>query len=99
MIRLELTLSEAEQLQQWLSTMMVPPTTQVDNNQGQVILDKLVAACGKARLLQVCPVFQRPFTQELSGRTGQYCSNACKQKAYRQRRDSWQQHYGPNDQP
>ena len=89
MIRLELTLSEAEQLQQWLSTVGTAPTLHMDHAQSQAILERLTAAYDSARLEQPCPVCQRPFTQEKRGRTGQYCSSACKQKAYRQRRNSW----------
>jgi hypothetical protein len=49
-------------------------------------LGRLAAAGQQETLQQLCPVCQQQFTQHQSGRLASYCSNACKQKAYRQRR-------------
>ena len=51
------------------------------------ILHKLDLAQQHATRTLCCPVCQTAFTQLTTGRTGQYCSAACKQKAYR--RNAW----------
>ena len=83
MIRLELTLQESEFLQRWLTAPSCPDSQQVD--QRRQLLDKVTVARQLALQEQTCPVCERPFTQLTQGRTGCYCSSACKQKAYRQR--------------
>ena len=91
MIRLELTLQESDFLQQWLSSPSHPDSQQADQ-----LLDKVTAARQLALQEQNCPVCNQPFTQLKRGRSGRYCSNACKQKAYRQRSAQWiRQHYPP----
>lgn len=83
MIRLELTLQECDCLQRWLSSPSLPDSQQVD--QRRRLLDKVTAARQLAFQEQTCPVCSRLFTQLTRGRSGRYCSNACKQKAYRRR--------------
>lgn len=93
MVRLELTLAEARQLQHWL-TQGHPPL------QESACLDRvstiLAEALAEAIQRHQCPVCQQWFTRVLSGRTGRYCSAACKQKAYRQRRLDSRKQFGPS---
>lgn len=94
MIRFELTLQECDCLQRWLSSPSHPDPQQAD--QRRQLLDKVTAARQLALQEQNCPVCNQPFTQLKQGRSGRYCSNACKQKAYRQRASKWiRQHYPP----
>lgn len=79
MITLRLTLSELNQLRQLLAD-------QVDAEH-DLLLAKLDDARSQATLQRTCPVCQKTFTQLKAGRNAQYCSAACKQKAYRQRCD------------
>ena len=88
---MELTLSEAQRLQQCVSDVL---RTQADDEL-QTIWTKLVEAEANATYEAHCPVCQSWFTQDKVGRTGQYCSAACKQKAYRQRRSAWRKQFGP----
>lgn len=89
MIRLDLTQQESESLLHWLQT------------QSQAGLDpsvqqKMVSACQEALQQQTCPVCGHTFDQLKKGRTGLYCSNACRQKAYRLRRyDMIRQRFPP----
>ena len=86
MIRLELTLAETYLLQQWLTDSLSDRSAQPAQRAGlQAILSKLTLAADQATCQLHCPVCQHAFTQEKAGRTGRYCSVACKQKAYRQR--------------
>ncbi|NJN81802.1 MAG: hypothetical protein HC802_05615 [Caldilineaceae bacterium] len=80
MVRLELTLAEARQLQHWLTNTHPSGLESVSR-----LPTKLAAALDDATQRHLCPVCQQGFTQEHSGRTGRYCSAACKQKAYRRR--------------
>lgn len=82
MIQLNLTLQEACFLRTSLSDL---PQDAISDDI-QHILHKLDLAQQSATSTQQCPVCRRSFTQFTNGRTGHYCSNACKQKAYRQRR-------------
>ena len=94
MIRLELTLQESDFLQQWLASPFHPDSQQAD--QRRQLLDKVTAARQLALQEQNCPVCKQAFTQLKRGRNGRYCSNACKQKAYRQRSAQWiRQRYPP----
>ena len=79
MITLRLTLPELEHLRHTLSAKLAPSLT--------ALRDKLDEAQREATLQRTCPVCGITFTQLRSGRSAQYCSAACKQKAYRQRRD------------
>lgn len=79
MIRLNLTRQESEFLLQWLENKPQPEL-------GHSLQQKVVAACQQALQPQTCPICGHTFDQLKIGRTGRYCSNACKQKAYRQRR-------------
>jgi hypothetical protein len=83
MIRLELTIQESDFLQQWLLSSSHPAPQQAE--QRRQLLDKVIAARQRSLQEQLCPVCNQPFTQLKRGRTGRYCSSACRQKAYRQR--------------
>ena len=86
MVRLELTLAETDLLQQWLTDSLSDRSAQSAQREGlHAILTKLTLAADQATCQLHCPVCQHAFTQEKAGRTGRYCSVACKQKAYRQR--------------
>lgn len=80
MITLRLTLSELEQLRLALGAQPLAHAAQ------NALLSKLDAAQQQACLQRTCPICQSTFTQLKAGRTANYCSAACKQKAYRQRR-------------
>ena len=87
MVRLELTLAETYLLQQSLTDCLSDRSAQPAQREGlHTVLTKLTLAADQATRQLCCPVCLRAFTQEKTGRTGRYCSLACKQKAYRQRR-------------
>ena len=86
MVRLELTLAEAHQLQHWLTDTRQSVQESVPSLRLPTLLPKLAEALENATQRRQCPVCLQWFTQEQSGRTGRYCGTACKQKAYRQRR-------------
>ncbi len=79
MIVLRLTLPELDLLRQRLAGQ--------SDDAAATLLAKLDARRQEATSQRTCPVCGNAFTQLESGRSGQYCSAACKQKAYRQRRD------------
>ena len=79
MITLRLTLSELQQLRSLLADQR-----DVDQN---LLLAKLDDVLHQATVQRVCPVCEQSFTQLKFGRTANYCSAACKQKAYRNRHD------------
>ena len=87
MITLQLTLSELEQLRLALGAL---PLADAARN---ALLSKLDEAQQQACLQRTCPVCQSTFTQLKAGRNANYCSAACKQKAYRQRRSRALTHY------
>ena len=85
MIQLKLTRQEATALRTQLASL--EPAGLDDDIQH--ILHKLDRAQQHATHTLCCPICQTAFTQLTTGRTGQYCCAACKQKAYRQRRNAW----------
>ncbi len=87
MITLHLTLSELKQLRKLLAD-------QVDAEH-DLLLTKLDDARSQATEERICPVCHVTFTQLKVGRIAQYCSVACKQKAYRQRCDQARRQFGP----
>ena len=89
-MRLELTLQEAATLRRWLVDV-----GGADADTLQTILGKLDRAQAEATREAHCPVCGQQFTSETTGRAGVYCSAACKQKAYRQRRNAWRRRVGP----
>jgi hypothetical protein len=90
MIRLEFTLTETEQLHHWLVDLGHDPTAALQRQQlRHLLLTKLRTALDNATCPTECPVCHTCFTQAKTGRYGRYCSPACKQKAYRQRRQEW----------
>lgn len=85
-IRLDLSLVEGGQLQHWLTAALQMGGGDDDLHQDlERVLAKLTAAADQAVRLVQCPVCQEWFAQGMLGRSAQYCSPACKQKAYRQR--------------
>ena len=94
-MRLELTLQEAAQLRHCLTEALAQYERGADDEELKNLFNKIVAAEARATRQVTCPVCQQLFTQETVGRTGLYCSTACKQKAYRQRRDQWRRTQGP----
>ena len=62
----------------------------------QTILEKVTKAQVHAIQRLWCPVCGKEFSREAGGRNGVYCGTACKQKAYRQRRNAWRKQVGPN---
>lgn len=91
MIRLELTLTEAERLRRCLTDHLL---TQGDATL-QMVCTKLVEAETQATQQTQCPVCHDWFCQDKIGRSGHYCSAACKQKAYRQRQQAWRRQFRP----
>jgi NAD-dependent DNA ligase len=90
MLRLELTLAEARQIQHWLTDahQSVPESM-------HYLSIKLAEVLDNATQPHLCPVCQEEFVQAQRKSTGRYCSAACKQKAYRQRRLSSRKQFGP----
>jgi len=89
MITLHLTLSELEQLRLVLGAQALADGTLSG------LLSKLNDAQQQACLLRTCPICQLTFTQLKAGRIANYCSAACKQKAYRQRCNRARRQFGP----
>ena len=90
MIRIDLTQQESQLLLHWLEN-------KTPSDLESSLQQKMVAACRQALTQLTCPVCEQPFDQLKKGRTGLYCSNACRQKAYRQRRyDHLRQSYPPS---
>jgi len=93
-MRLELTLPEAKSLQRYLVDTLALQEDAGDEQILKTLLNKVIDAQNRAIQETVCPVCQQSFSQEKIGRTGRYCSAACKQKAYRRRRNDWRKQYG-----
>lgn len=91
-MRLELTLAEVERLRRCLAELLENKKLPgAEDPTLQAILDKLAEATCEVQ----CPVCGQVFTRQNVGRAGVYCSTACKQKAYRERRKAWRKHPGP----
>ena len=84
MIRLDLSIQQAD----WLQQLLLDHRRDSDPlaNSLRTQLDQAYA---QATTTQTCPVCNQTFTQLRRGRSGLYCSAACKQKAYRQRYNAW----------
>lgn len=95
-MRLDLTLQETERLRYCLTEALAFHAGDADEQVLKNLLEKVVEAESLSIRQLRCPVCQQLFTQESVGRTGAYCSAACKQKAYRQRRNAWRKRVGPN---
>ena len=93
-MRLDLTLQETERLRRCLTEALAFHEGDADEQVLKNLLEKVVEAESRSTRQSHCPVCQQPFTREAVGRTGVYCSTACKQKAYRQRRDAWRRQVG-----
>jgi hypothetical protein len=91
MIRLELTRIETQRLRHCVADHLIA----LGDETLQAIWAKLTEAEAAASQPMQCPVCRRWFSQDKTGRTGQYCSAACKQRAYRQRRQTWRKQFGP----
>lgn len=98
-MRLDLTLREAETLRYCLTQALALHERDVDDQVLKNLLEKVDAAEVRSTRSVRCPVCQQSFSQETAGRTGVYCSPACKQKAYRQRRNAWRRQLGPYASP
>ena len=98
-MRLDLTLQETERLRHWLTDALASHAGGADEQVLKKLLGKVVEAESRSTRQLRCPVCRQFFTQEAVGRTGTYCSAACKQKAYRQRRDTWRKQFGPSVSP
>ncbi len=92
MIRFELTRAETDLLVQWLS--QTPARQEEETPDRLVLLTKLTAIQQMATSQAHCPICRQPFVQHKDGRTGKYCSAACKQKAYRLRRNNARKQFG-----
>jgi hypothetical protein len=96
-MRLELTLVELQQLQHCLRAELQRHPAQDDQCQTlQPLLTKLENAAMQASRPSECAVCHHWFSQDQDGRTGHYCSAACKQKAYRQRQLAARKQFGPS---
>ena len=95
-MRLELTIQEAAYLRHCLADALALHEGVGDDQELKNLFNKVVEAEVRSTKQSPCPVCQQIFTQETVGRTGRYCSAACKQKAYRQRRDKWMRRQGPS---
>jgi hypothetical protein len=85
-IRLQLSLAEGYQLQQWLTQLLQTASVGDDLHLDlRRVLVALNEAAGQAVHLIQCPVCQEWFAKGARGRNAQYCGAACRQKAYRQR--------------
>lgn len=91
MIRLNLTHQEADLLHRLLTDITPGQPSEV----AATLLVKLQIAQEQATRTTRCPVCETIFPQSSAGRTGQYCSAACKQKAYRLRRNAQRRRFGP----
>jgi hypothetical protein len=95
-IRLELSLAEGRQLQHWLTHLLPTEPRCTDDSQTlQGLLANLSRACDQAVRFIQCPVCRTCFPQGTVGRSAQYCTSACKQKAYRQRKNARKKQFGP----
>lgn len=93
MIRLDLDLPAWTLLHDLLTEhLATSPTGEnlASNELAQELYQNLLAAHATATSTQTCPVCRQTFTQLKNGRLGHYCSPACRQKAYRQRRLAFQ---------
>jgi ribosomal protein L37AE/L43A len=94
-MRLDLTLQEAERLRHCLTETLASHAGDADEQLLKKLLEKVIEAESRSTQQHRCPVCQQLFTREAVGRTGVYCSAACKQKAYRQRRNAWRREFDP----
>ena len=94
-MRLELTIQEVTQLQHCLADALARHEEGAEDDDLKNLYNKIVAAETRSTRQRSCSVCQQKFTQETVGRMGRYCSAACKQKAYRQRRNNWHKQFGP----
>ena len=94
-MRLELTIREAAHLRHCLADALTLHEDGDHDEDLKNLFNKVVEAEARSTRQATCPVCRQLFTQETVGRTGRYCSAACKQKAYRQRRDKWMRQHGP----
>ena len=93
MINLKLTHKNAGRLLDCLTRL--PQLSPDDAGDAQFFSQLLQQALLDATQVQPCPICNVPFSQDKVGRTGCYCSSACKQKAYRLRVNERKRQYGP----
>lgn len=93
MIHLQFTHQDTEHLQLCLNRLQtLSPDDAAD---ARYLLGKLHQAQLDAIPDCHCPICNTAFSQHAIGRTGRYCSNACTQKAYRQRILERKRQFGP----
>lgn len=92
MIYLPLTHQNAQRLQHCLTRLQKLFPHDADDVQ---LLTELLQQAQRHDIQQQCPICDHSFAQNKPGRNGIYCSNACKQKAYRQRANARKRQYGP----
>ena len=93
MINLKLTHTNAGTLLDCLNRLQQLSLDDADD--AQFLSELLQQALIDATQVQQCPICNVSFAQDKVGRTGCYCSNACKQKAYRQRVNQRKRQFGP----
>ena len=92
MIHLKLSHQEADLLYHCLTRLQ--QLSPDDDPRG--LIDRLQQAQLDAPLAHNCLICNTAFYQDAAGRQARYCSNTCKQKAYRQRVNARKRHFGPN---
>lgn len=97
MILFKLTHQQAEQLHHILALSLQLSPEHADD--ALALLHHLQQAQLAAPLEQPCTVCRTLFFPAGSGRSGLYCSNACKQKAFRQRYNASKRYFGPASRP
>ena len=95
-MRLDVSLQEMECLRRCLTEALAAHAGGTDEQMLQNLLEKVAEVEARSTSQSSCPVCQETFTRETVGRTGVYCSAACKQRAYRLRRNAWRKQVGPN---
>lgn len=93
MIHLPLTRQNAERLLHSLTRLEQLSPDHVDD--ARLLIHLLQQAQINFTQEHHCPICATSFPQHHVGRTGCYCSNACKQKAYRQRCNQRKRQFGP----
>ncbi|MBV7335883.1 hypothetical protein KFU94_48110 [Chloroflexi bacterium TSY] len=92
-IHLPLTQQNAQRLEHCLARLLQLSPDDADDL--QLLAELLQQAQHHAVQQQQCPICKDSFAQNKPGRNGIYCSNACKQKAYRQRVNARKRQYRP----
>ncbi len=92
MIHLKLTHQDADCLHRSLTRLQLLSP----DDDARYLIDRLQQAQREAPLAHNCLSCNTAFYQDAAGRHARYCSNTCKQKAYRQRVNDRKRQFGPN---